>query len=198
MNSQSTTALKTQIRQQIRSQRQSLSATEIAQADKDLCAQFKRHNQLFNTDKVAIYLQHDNEVGTSHLINLLFKKESTVYLPRLYTDGRHQLNFCRYHHQHSEMKNNHYGIAEPTSNEITTIDDLSLIFLPLTAFDGHGNRLGMGGGYYDRSLANASTSNVLIVGLAYDFQQVEQCPVEDFDQPLQMIITPTRVIDFRR
>ena len=94
------------------------------------------------------------------------------------------------------MADNRFGIPEPVTDETIAVKDLELILLPLTAFDLQGNRLGMGGGFYDRTLAALADKKPLLVGLAYDFQEVADCPVEDFDQPLQMILSPTRAINF--
>ena len=93
------------------------------------------------------------------------------------------------------MIDNRYGIAEPDNDEIIEAVALDAIFLPLTAFDQHGHRLGMGGGYYDRTLSEFDHDRLNLIGLAYDFQELPNCPVEAFDQSLQMILTPTRFIE---
>lgn len=95
------------------------------------------------------------------------------------------------------MRHNKYGIPEPLCevNNVIPIDQLDLVFVPLVGFDAKGNRLGMGGGYYDRTLQNVSqTDSAKIVGLAHDCQEVAELPIESWDIPLQLIITPTRII----
>ncbi len=196
MNTESTQQLKTQLRAQTRQQRQHLSDTDADHFDKQLAAQFSQHDSLKTLKNIALYLSQDNEIGTEHLCQLLFKINRNLYLPKLFTNGHKQLNFCQYL-QTSKMVNNRYGIAEPEKNNFIDVADLDLILMPLTAFDAAGNRLGMGGGYYDRTLGANNHSNTLIVGLAYDFQEVKSCPVEPFDQQIQMVLTPTQLIDFR-
>jgi len=197
MISQVTAKLKDQLRAQIRNTRQQLTETELKQADLLVAQQYLQTLDKFNFQKIALYLHHDNELATSELINFLLDRGCQLYIPKLYADDNHQFHFCRYD-RGSDLVNNRYGIPEPVIDDFISIDDLELILLPLTAFDLQGNRLGMGGGYYDRALARRTHDDTMIVGLAHDCQEVTKCPVEPFDQSLQMIITPTRVIDFRK
>ena len=71
----------------------------------------------------------------------------------------------------------------------------SVIILPVLAFDATGARLGRGGGHYDRTLAGLRKKcHLRAIGLAFDEQMVEKCPVEPHDAPLDMVVTPMRVI----
>ena len=195
MKSSSISILKDNIRKKARQSRQALSDEQLCQADVQLVRQYEKHLAYKNNHKIAIYLQQDGELGTTELIKYLIEHECEIYLPKLFSDGSHQLNFCRYY-QDSEMDYNRYNIAEPKVNDFIAIDELDMVFLPLTAFDSRGNRLGMGGGYYDRTLSKFCDKKLSLVGLAYDFQEVESCPVETFDQSLTMVLTPTRLIEF--
>ncbi|MCP3673561.1 MAG: 5-formyltetrahydrofolate cyclo-ligase, partial [Gammaproteobacteria bacterium] len=129
------------------------------------------------------------------LIEYFFQSSVQVYLPKVYEDGSNQLQFLHYHPK-SKMQNNRFGIPEPVTEDKIDLQNIDLLLMPLTAFDLSGNRIGMGGGYYDRTLSKLFNKKPLLVGIAYDFQQVERCPVESFDQPLQMILTPTRTVAF--
>jgi len=189
-------SLKSEIRNRIRQKRQQLSTEQQKHSEDQLCEQFKQHSELRPHRKIAIYLSHDNEIGTQPLIQHFFEQKLNIYLPKLYEDNRHQLHFSQYSAE-SEMSLNQYQIPEPAVDKFIQIPDLDLLLLPLTAFDLKGHRLGMGGGYYDRTLAKTNTGEPLVVGLAYDFQEVEACPIEAYDQPMQMILTPSRLIDFR-
>jgi len=197
MNDQSASVNKKQLRQQIRLLRQQLSKEQCLQAGQQLAQQFQQHfvDQDFKT--IGVYLQNDNELDTSVLIEYFFQLNYELYLPKIYEDGSNQLQFLHFHSQ-SKMQNNRFGIPEPISDDEIALQEIDLLLMPLTAFDLSGNRIGMGGGYYDRALSKLSDKKPLLVGLAYDFQQVDECPVESFDQPLQMILTPTRTIAFNR
>ena len=195
MNLRSVSQLKQQLRQKMREQRADLSSAELEAADQQLAKQYQQLFACHGYQKVALYLQQDNELGTRHLMNYLFAEGCELYLPKLSQDGNSQMYFCRFQ-QDSEMVNNRFDIPEPVADEISAVTDIELLLVPLTAFDMQGNRLGMGGGYYDKCLAEVDADKTSVVGLAYDFQQVADCPVEDFDQPLPMVLTPSRIIDF--
>jgi len=197
MNDQSASINKKQLRQQIRSLRQQLSKDECLQAGQQLAQQFKQQFVDHDFQTIGIYLQNDNELDTSVLIEHFFQSNTQVYLPKVYEDGSNQLQFLHYY-PHSKMQKNRFGIPEPITDDEIDLQNVDLLLMPLTAFDLSGNRIGMGGGYYDRALSKLTNKKPLLVGIAYDFQQVEECPIESFDQPLQMILTPTRTIAFSR
>lgn len=86
-----------------------------------------------------------------------------------------------------------YGIPAPSSEALTLIPDVLLV--PLVAFDKDCHRLGRGGGFYDRTLAQLRKSHaVLAIGLAYDCQEIDHVTREAHDQQLDCIVTPTRVV----
>ena len=187
--------LKKKLRQQARSMRQKLTEKQLQEADLQLVQQYKKYfsDQTFKT--AGVYLQNDNELGTEHLIKLLFQSGCKLYLPVISDYSNNQMEFFHFE-QHSPMHNNRFGIPEPISNEKISVKHLDIIFLPLTAFDLHGHRLGMGGGFYDRALADVSGEKPILVGLAYDFQELPNCPIESYDHSIQMIMTPNQVIHF--
>ena len=84
------------------------------------------------------------------------------------------------------MKQNQFGIWEPKLNvqNVLPLNELDILFTPLVAFDKQGNRLGMGGGFYDRTLQNWQNKSFIPVGLAHQCQQVENLPTEYWDVPL--------------
>ena len=95
------------------------------------------------------------------------------------------------------MTQNKFGIAEPVLDvsQLIPLPELQLIGLPLVAFDQHANRMGMGGGFYDRTLQNVQFCRPapLLVGLAHQCQQVPSVPTEAWDVPLQHIVTPAQI-----
>eukprot|EP00487_Bulimina_marginata_P005672 TRINITY_DN23975_c0_g1_i1.p1 TRINITY_DN23975_c0_g1~~TRINITY_DN23975_c0_g1_i1.p1 ORF type:complete len:119 (-),score=11.69 TRINITY_DN23975_c0_g1_i1:63-419(-) len=93
------------------------------------------------------------------------------------------------------MSTNRYGIFEPKLNcsQICPIEQLDILFTPLVAFDVQGNRLGMGGGFYDRTLAKyyqEQWQKPIVIGLAHECQKVDHVPTEAWDIPLKWIATP--------
>jgi 5-formyltetrahydrofolate cyclo-ligase len=196
-NGQSTTQLKAKLRTQLRTLRGELTAQDINQAGEGLAKQYLKHLAGKPYQKVAIYLQHDNEVGTAQLIKQLIAQDTELYIPKIDSDrNNHSMEFCRYYPD-QQLITNHFGIAEPIKNDFIDVNALDIIFMPLTAFDIDGNRLGMGGGYYDRALAKLTNQATVLAGLAYDFQRIPLCPKEAFDQSLKIVLTPTTLIDFQ-
>ena len=85
------------------------------------------------------------------------------------------------------LRINKYGIPEPISNKIQYPD---IIFVPLVAFDKDFNRIGYGGGFYDRYMAKFNKrKNFVTIGLAYSFQKVKKIPIDKYDMKLDYIIT---------
>ena len=86
---------------------------------------------------------------------------------------------------------NRFGIAEPTLPRTQALPPhlIDIIFLPLVAFDAHGTRLGMGGGYYDRTLADVRRRPPLLVGIAYDAQRQPLIEADAWDVPMDLVIT---------
>jgi 5-formyltetrahydrofolate cyclo-ligase len=189
----STNMSRDNIRRHVRQERNSLSAQEQHQfaliASRHLLAEV----QAQNAQHVAIYLTHDGELATQKLIEALWEEGIKTYLPILHPFSKGNLLFLHYHAE-SKMVFNQYGIAEPALSvqDIIPLYKLDIIVTPLVAFDESGNRMGMGGGYYDRTLCQVVNGKPLAVGFAHDCQQVSQLPVEYWDVPLPVIITPTR------
>lgn len=190
------------LRQQIRAARQALTASEQQQAANQLLEHLPALPQLQQAQRVAVYLSNDAELDTTPLIKWLWQQGKQVYLPVLHLFCPGFLTFQLYT-PNTPMRPNRFGIAEPVPavSQLCPLTALEVIFLPLVAFDAAGNRLGMGGGFYDRTLAslprqcNANTSPQLI-GLAHNCQQVSAVPVESWDVPLQQILTPARLWQF--
>ena len=134
---------------------------------------------------IALYFSFDGEISTKALIQSLWMQNKNVYLPVLHPFTQHHLLFLRYLPD-TPMKKNQFGIWEPKLNvqNVLPLDELDILFTPLVAFDKQGNRLGMGGGFYDRTLQNWQDKSFIPVGLAHQCQQVENLPTEHWDVPL--------------
>lgn len=188
------------LRQKIRKRRQNLSKIEQEIAAEQLKVNFIQHLKRYNTTKssqVALYLSNESELDTSLLIKELWTKNHLVYLPVIHPFNGTTLYFQRYE-ENSPMRANRYAILEPKLNcsQICPLQDLDYLLMPLVAFDSHGNRLGMGGGFYDKTLAryhNENWQKPQLIGLAHQCQHVESLPVEPWDVPLNFIITPHKI-----
>lgn len=173
----------------MRRHRHALSARDRIQ----MAGQLKAHfDETFTVDDfpMALYQGFDGELDTGPIIAECWKRSLPVYLPVL--RGKEEAMVFAEYLPDTPLIRNRYGIGEPDTHNTVTAEELKTICLPLTAFDDKGGRLGMGGGYYDRTLAECRVKPQL-VGLAFGFQQLDNCPVDKHDQNLDKIITPERV-----
>ncbi|AZG72205.1 5-formyltetrahydrofolate cyclo-ligase [Shewanella livingstonensis] len=181
------------IRRHVRQERNSLSTDEQNQLALIASRHMLAEIQAQSAQHVALYFTQDGELSTKKLIEALWDLDINLYLPCIHPFSKGHLLFVRYDRD-SVMVNNKYGISEPQLNvqHIITVNNLDLIITPVVAFDEHGNRMGMGSGYYDRTLAQVINNKPLAVGFAHDCQQVSQVPTDFWDIPLPVVITPTR------
>lgn len=188
-----------QLRQHIRALRRSLSAAQQQQASLDLVQQLLPQPEVQQAQHIALYLTNDGELDTSALIQALWQQGKTLYLPLLHPVVPGYLVFQLYTAD-TVLKPNQFGIGEPELNcsLLRPVSQLDLMFTPLVAFDSQGQRLGMGGGFYDRTLSqlDSATTKPLLIGLAHDCQQVDAVPVEAWDIPLPAICTPAKFFRF--
>ncbi|WP_299005335.1 5-formyltetrahydrofolate cyclo-ligase [uncultured Shewanella sp.] len=145
---------------------------------------------------VALYLSQDGELDTKPLIEALWQKGIQIYLPRLHPFCSGHLLFLHFH-ENTPLLPNRFGILEPALHvtNVMPIENLDVMVTPLVAFDVNGQRVGMGGGYYDRTLAHWRERNKPVpIGYAHDCQQVSHIEAQPWDMPLPYIVTPTKVI----
>ena len=178
-----------QLRRQIRKIRQKMTALEQAQAEQRITEQALQLIEQRQAQHIALYLSFDGEISTALLIQTLWQQGKSVYLPVLHPFSSGNLLFLRYQAQ-TPLHINQFGIQEPRLDvrQVLPLNELDIIFTPLVAFDQQGNRLGMGGGFYDRTLQQWQQKSFIPVGLAHQCQQVEKLPVESWDIPLERIL----------
>jgi len=193
------TAGRNAIRQQVRQLRRQLTSVQQDEAAINLLARFSSNEKILSANHIALYLSNDGELNTQLLINWCWQQGKQVYLPVVHPFTPGHLLFLRFD-ENTTLVNNHYGIAEPKLDVRAIIppQQLDIICTPLVAFDHTGARLGMGGGFYDRTLSHwhqhyqtQKASKPYPIGLAHDCQQVATLPTEPWDIPLPEIITPS-------
>jgi 5-formyltetrahydrofolate cyclo-ligase len=148
-------------------------------------------------NKVACYLANNGEIDLDPLIEYCWEHNKQVYLPVLHPFTSGNLLFVAYKSD-SKMHINKFGISEPVTDcpNICPINELDAILTPLVAFDIQGHRLGMGGGFYDRTLAplQREKRDTQVIGVAHDCQlATTSLSSEKWDIPMQKIITPSNV-----
>ena len=188
---------RTLLRKAMRLRRNSLSECEQQLAAKALANRLSQHTCIQQAKHIALYLTNDGELSTSAFINWCWQHHKEVYLPVVHPFSHGNLLFLHYQ-KDTHLIRNTYGILEPKLDvtKVCPLAQLDVICTPLVAFDSLGSRLGMGGGFYDRSLVNWQKNNVYPIGLAHDCQHVDSVPVEGWDIPLPEIMTPTKQYRF--
>ncbi|WP_047048373.1 5-formyltetrahydrofolate cyclo-ligase [Vibrio mexicanus] len=182
-------------RKLIRNKRNSLSEFDQKAASQALVDQFKQTSEA-NAEHIALYLAADGELDTQPLIDWLWATGKKTYLPVIHPFSKGHLLFLEYT-PNTEMTHNRYNILEPRLKQplICPVQQLDVICTPLVGFDSTGHRLGMGGGYYDRTLQPWFENNrgPQPIGLAHDCQHVDKLPIESWDVPLPKIVTPSQI-----
>ena len=189
------------LRHELRERRQELSAPEQTHAAHQLVAHLVATRLVRVSRRIAVYLPNDGEIDPVPFMARLWKMNKTCYLPILSRLQHDRLWFAPFT-QKTPLAANRYGILEPVAPARTWVraQELDLILMPLVGFDTHGNRLGMGGGFYDKSLAFLRERRLWrkphLIGLAHDFQRVKKIDACAWDVPLQAVATDRTVYQF--
>lgn len=191
---------KQQIRAVVRQQRQSLSAEFQIQAAEQCADIIVNSNLLENKKNIAFYISNDNELNLQPLIEHCLSNSINCYLPIL---NQQHLDFVIYN-EHSEFTHNKYKIPEPVAkydSDYISPEELDLVFLPLVAFNKNGQRLGMGGGFYDRTFAFLQNSvnnknKPILIGIAYNLQCINSMPNDPWDIKIHGVATENEFIKF--
>lgn len=181
------------VRRLMRAHRRALSRPRQAAAARRLAAAVAG-SALFRTSRhIAFYVAADGEIDPSPVCRLARTLGKSVYLPRLHPLHRQRMDFAAYR-PGDPLRRNRYGIPEPRRNaRLLPSWRLDLVLLPLVAFDARGNRLGMGGGFYDRTFARDSRKLrgrlPALAGLAHGLQEVACLPARPWDVRLDAVFS---------
>ena len=183
-----------QLRRQLRKARRELSPCEQRQAARGLYRQLAQHPLFRRTKHIALYLPTDGEIDPRLLLKEAQRRGKATYLPVLSAWPRTKMVFQRVR-PGEKLQPNRFRILEPRVNigQQRKVWALDLVLLPLVGFDDVGGRLGMGGGFYDRSLAylarRKSWRKPTLLGLAHECQKVERLAQASWDVPLAGTVT---------
>ena len=135
------------------------------------------------------YYPSNYEIDDLAILDLLEKKNFKVSLPIIKKDN--QMNFYSWS-RNDPLKINKFGIPEPVSSKIFYPD---ILLVPLVAYDSSLNRLGYGGGYYDRYIEKIEKiKKVTKIGLAFSFQKISSIPINQYDKRLDFIVTEKEIL----
>ena len=186
--------MKKPIRSEYLAKRKQFSTTEINIWSQAIAQQFLTADFLnLDTFHIFVSMSKFNEVNTQYIIDELWRQGKDVIVPKM--NDRELLN-CRYESD-TKMVENSWGILEPEVCESVPHSQIDVVFVPLLIADKKGNRIGYGGGYYDRflPLLNKDTK---FVGINF-FEPVEdEIPNDDYDILLDYLITPNEIYKFEK
>ena len=178
---------KAQLRRELRQRRQGLSKQNQVAAARAVASQCLQLPGFSSCHRIALYLAQDGEIDTSPLSTICRDQSMQLFLPVI--GGDNSLSFANWQ-QDSPLLDNRYGIPEPPDEASRCpVDQLDIVFMPLVGWDRSGGRLGMGGGFYDRTLAGIN--GPLRVGLAHAIQELGEIPREAWDICLDFVATET-------
>ncbi|ABL02678.1 5-formyltetrahydrofolate cyclo-ligase [Candidatus Ruthia magnifica str. Cm (Calyptogena magnifica)] len=179
------------LRLTLRQKRRAINHSNREKLAKRLLSQTQRLVTFKHGQKIAIYLPNDGEIDTKYIYNFLKRQGFSIYLPILVNKS---LKFSKIN---KHFKKNIFSIKEPVFTQILSAKQINIIFMPLVGFDKNKNRIGMGGGFYDRTLTfkkpQQNYKNPKLYGLAFDCQKVYRLNANPWDVPLNAIITPTAI-----
>ena len=178
------------LRQRNRKLRAQLSKDELEAAALKLFDRISVLPEFINASQIATYSAVNGEISLNPIIDLALEMGKQIYLPNL---DLKSLRFSPYFHG-QKMRINRFRLPEPdvTDDEMLAPEALDLVLAPLVVFDPQRNRIGMGGGYYDRSFEfrkQAGRDAPILIGVAHELQKVEQLIAEDWDVRLDMVVT---------
>jgi 5-formyltetrahydrofolate cyclo-ligase len=190
---------KNSLRKEFKAKRASLTESFVAEQSKKICDNFI--NNLFPqiyqknlAQNFSLYLSSNNEVDTSHIRDFFIKNHINFSYPKI-TNLNYELDFIAFKPD-TKFTNSQFfkKVAEPQNGEKILPD---ILIMPLLAFDGDLQRLGMGGGFFDRTIAALKNkkSKIITIGLAYGLQRFDgNLPTENTDATLDFIVCEDVVI----
>ena len=176
---------KQRIRELLIQKRRMLAAEERCSLSESILSQLEKMTVFREAKTVLLYYPKNNEVDVLPLFKR-YKRDKTLLLPVTHRDRM----TAHPYEGNDKMHRGKFGIPEPTTPEFQ--GKIDVIIVPAVAFDRAGNRLGRGGGYYDRFLKKQP--HATLIGVGYDFQMVDSVPTNLFDKHMNYVVSPAKGI----
>lgn len=173
---------KSALRREIRELKRAMCEEEILRRSAELGEQFVASRLYQEAKTVYGYLPYNQEVRTVPMLERALRDGKKVAVPKVYGDT---MKFI-YLDDMTQIEKGYAGIPEPIADEPVADDKNALVLMPGLAFTKNGDRMGYGGGFYDRFLAEEPNHPTL--ALCYEFQMLEQLPTEEYDIPVDCVL----------
>ncbi len=182
------------LRRELRARRRAIRGGERRRAARNLARRVQAAGLLRPGMSIGLYLSMPEEIDTTPLLALARARGCRIALPRIVSTRHDRM---RFHQWDGPVRRGPWGILEPVGGRMRAALEFDVVFMPLVGFDPRGNRIGMGRGYYDRYFARRLRHTLyrrpVLVGLAYDVQQVPELPRAAHDVPLDAIVTQSSI-----
>lgn len=139
-------------------------------------------------------ISSNKEINTEYLLHILQGRDKSIIVPKVIAGIPNMTHVLL--QDNTVLKLSNFGVPEPISGIEIQPSQIEVIFVPLLCFDKKGNRIGYGGGYYDRFLSQCKPET-LFIGLSF-FEAEEKIPTEETDIPLHLCITPNKIYNFKK
>ena len=173
---------KQELRKAIRARKRAMTEEEIERRSRSLCQKFLESDAYRACRTLYGYLPYNQEVRTVPILAQALADGKQVAVPKVYGDDMKFISLTDL----TQVSRGYAGIPEPIADEPVAEDETALVLMPGLAFDPKGNRMGYGGGFYDKFLAAEPGHPTL--ALCYEFQMVEHLETEEFDIPVDTVI----------
>ena len=181
---------KDEIRRQILEKRNNLSSKEVDKKSELIIENLAPY--LKNAQNIMIFTDMKNEVRITKLIELY--PEKNFFISKIVNSKNREMKINKYNE--NELVLHKFGYYESSSDDFYDEKILDIVVVPALAFDSSKNRIGFGGGYYDTFLnkVRGKNKNTLFIGVCYDFQMIEEVPIEGHDITLDLVINESEVL----
>ena len=181
---------KDEIRKQILEKRSNLSLEEVNKKSELIIENLTPY--LKNAQNIMIFMDMKNEVRITKLIELY--PEKNFFISKIVNSKNREMKINKYNE--NELVLHKFGYYESSSDDFYDEKILDIVIVPALAFDSSKNRIGFGGGYYDTFLnkVREKNKNTLFIGVCYDFQMIEEVPIEGHDITLDLVINESEVL----
>ncbi|WP_315520864.1 5-formyltetrahydrofolate cyclo-ligase [Leptotrichia wadei] len=181
---------KDKIRKQILEKRSNLSLEEVNKKSELIIENLAPY--LKNAQNIMIFMDMKNEVRITKLIELY--PEKNFFISKIVNSKNREMKINKYNE--NELVLHKFGYYESSSDDFYDEKILDIVIVPALAFDSSKNRIGFGGGYYDTFLnkVREKNKNTLFIGVCYDFQMIEEVPIEGHDITLDLVINESEVL----
>ncbi|MDP6543988.1 MAG: 5-formyltetrahydrofolate cyclo-ligase [Phycisphaerae bacterium] len=185
---------KKQLRAEIKAVLAAMDPDQAARQSSAAAARLIAEREFNDARSVMIFLPIPGEINALDIARAAWASGKRVAVPKIRAPG--VMDAIEIHSLDKDLAPGAMDILEPIGNEVLAASELDLIVAPALAFDRRGNRLGRGGGYYDRFISQ--TGGCLVCGLAFDGQLLDELPAEPHDQPVNMLATNVEFLRFAR